>query len=92
MITSDEEYELVKQINAFSTAISDAAAKNEPFYINRYVTNLARCFNKFYNNYPILKGDVDEHTKKARLALVDASTQVIKSALLLLGIETVESM
>lgn len=92
LITSDEEYELIKQINAFGTAISDAASKNEPFYINRYVTNLARCFNKFYNNYPILKGDVDENTKKARLALVDASTQVIKSALLLLGIETVESM
>lgn len=92
LTTSDEEYELVKQINAFGDAISDAAAKNEPFYINRYVTNLARCFNKFYNNYPILKGDVDDETKKARLALVDATTQVIKSALLLLGIETVESM
>lgn len=92
LVTSDEEYELVKQINSFKTAISDAAAKNEPFYINRYVTNLARCFNKFYNNYPILKGDVDDETKKARLALVDAATQVIKSALLLLGIETVESM
>ncbi len=92
LATSDEEYELVKQINMFGAAVSDAAAKNEPFYINRYVTNLARCFNKFYNNYPILKGDVDEETKKARLALVDATTQVIKSALLLLGIETVESM
>ncbi len=92
LTTSDEEYELVKQINMFGAAISDAAAKNEPFYINRYVTNLARCFNKFYNNYPILKGDVDDETKKARLALVDATTQVIKSALLLLGIETVESM
>ncbi len=92
LVTSDEEYELVKQINSFKNAISDAAAKNEPFYINRYVTNLARCFNKFYNNYPILKSDVDDETKKARLALVDAATQVIKSALLLLGIETVESM
>lgn len=92
LATSDEEYELVKQINMFGSAISDAAAKNEPFYINRYVTNLARCFNKFYNNYPILKSDVDDETKKARLALVDATTQVIKSALLLLGIETVESM
>lgn len=92
LITSDEEYELVKQISLFQSAIFDAANKNEPFYINRYVTNLARCFNKFYNNYPILKGDVDEETKKARLALVDATSQVIKSALMLLGIETVESM
>ena len=92
LTTSDEEYELIKQINAFGDAITDAAAKNEPFFINRYVTLLARSFNKFYNNYPILKGDVDEETRKARLAIVDATTQVIKSALALLGIETVESM
>ena len=92
LTTSDEEYELIKQINAFGTAIEDAAAKNEPFYINRYVTQLAKSFNKFYNTHPILKGDVDEETKKARLAIVDATTQVIKSALYLLGIETVESM
>lgn len=92
LTTSDEEYELIKQINAFGTAIQDAAAKNEPFYINRYVTLLAKSFNKFYNTHPILKGDVDEETKKARLAIVDAATQVIKSALSLLGIETVESM
>lgn len=92
LVSSDEEYELVKQINAFGTAIEDAATKNEPFYINRYVTLLAKAFNKFYNTCPILKGDVDVETKRARLALVDATTQVIKSALSLLGIETVESM
>ncbi len=89
---SDEEYALIKQINSFGDAVKDAADKNEPFYINRYVTNLARSFNKFYNSYPILKGDVDEETKKARLAIVDASTRVIRAALGLLGIETVESM
>lgn len=89
---SDEEYALIKQINAFGDAVKDAADKNEPFYINRYVTNLARSFNKFYNSYPILKGDVDEGTKKARLAIVDASTRVIKTALGLMGIETVENM
>lgn len=89
---SDEEYALIKQINAFGDAVKDAADKNEPFYINRYVTNLARSFNKFYNSSPILKGDVDEETKKARLAIVDASTRVIKAALGLMGIETVENM
>ena len=92
LLVSDEEYELVKQINAYATAVLDAASKNEPFYINRYVTTLAKCFNKFYNSHPILKGDVDDETKKARLCLVDATTVVIKSALSLLGIETVETM
>lgn len=89
---SDEEYSLVKQLNAFGGAVRDAAEKNEPFYINRYVTNLTRAFNKFYNTNPILKDDVDMETKKARLAIVEASTKVIRTALNLLGIETVESM
>ena len=92
LITSDEEYALVSQINAFSDAVRDAADKNEPFYVNRYVTNLARQFNKFYNSCPILKEDIDPDVRKARLALVSATCEVIKSALKLLGIETVESM
>lgn len=91
-ITSDEEYALVSRLNEFSTAVQDAAEKYEPFYVNRYVTNLARQFNKFYNSCPILKEDVPEDVKKARLALVNATCTVIKSALKLLGIETVESM
>ncbi len=91
-VLSDDEYALVTQLNAYGEAIRDAADKNEPFYINRYVTNLARCFNKFYNSCPILKDDVPEETKKARLSLVEASSYVIKSALSLLGIDTVETM
>lgn len=90
--TSDDEYRLTKQLNAFGDAVKSAAEKNEPFYINRYVTNLAKDFNKFYNANPILKSDVPEDVKKARLAIVEATCSVIKTALYLLGIETVESM
>lgn len=90
--TSDDEYALLAQLNAYGDAVKDAAEKNEPFYINRYVTGLARCFNKFYNCCPILKDGIDEETKKARLAIVEACSIVIKSALSLLGIGTVESM
>lgn len=91
-ITTDDEYALVTQLGAFEAAVKAAAEKNEPFYVNRYVTNLARAFNKFYNGCPILKEDIDEETKNARLALVEAATAVIKTALSLLGIETVEEM
>jgi len=92
LLIADEEYSLVSQLSKFADAIVDSADKNEPFYINRYVTNLARQFNKFYVACPILKDDVPENVKKARLALVSATCTVIKSALYLLGIETVESM
>lgn len=89
---SEDAYTLVKIINSFGDAVADAAAKNEPFYVNRYVTGLVKAFNKFYNTNPIMRDDVDEATKKARLAIVDATCTVIKSALGLLGIEVVESM
>lgn len=89
---SDDEYALITQLNGFADAVAAAAEKNEPFYINRYVTTLARCFNKFYNNNPILKNDIPTETKKARLAIADATASVIKTALSLLGISTVESM
>lgn len=89
---SDEAYTLVKLINEFGDAVKDAADKNEPFYVNRYVTGLVKSFNKFYNTNPIMRDDVDEETKKARLAIVDATCGVIRSALALLGISVVESM
>lgn len=92
LLTGKEEYELIKALRGFGEAVINSANKNEPFYVNRYVTNLAKAFNKFYNSYPILKSDVDLKIRKARLALVDATTQVIKTALGLLGIETVEKM
>lgn len=89
---SDDAYTLVKLLNGYSDAVLDAASKNEPFYVNRYVTNLVKAFNKFYNTNPIMRDDVDDETKKARLAIVDATCTVIKSALNLLGIDVVESM
>lgn len=92
LLVGKEEYELAKALSNFGEAVENSAAKNEPFYVNRYVTNLAKAFNKFYNSHPILKSDVCDDVKKARLALVDATTQVIKTALGLLGIETVEKM
>ena len=91
-VTSDEEYALVTMLSGFYDAVALAAEKNEPFYVNRYVTNLARQFNKFYVSCPILKEGIPEEVKNARLKLVEAVCAVIKSALFLLGIETVESM
>lgn len=91
-VTSDEEYALVTMLAGFYDAVLISAEKNEPFYVNRYVTNLARQFNKFYVSCPILKEGIPENTKKARLMLVKATCTVIKSALYLLGIETVENM
>ena len=92
LLTETDEYELIKQLGAFLSAVQSAADKNEPYFVNRYVTNVAKLFNKFYNTCPILKEDVPMDIKKARLALCEATSIVVKQALALLGIETVEKM
>lgn len=87
---TDEEYTLIKLLAEFNKNVKAAAEKNEPFYITRYVTLVAKAFNKFYNTAPILKAEGE--IKAARLKITEAATVCIKNALALLGIETVERM
>jgi len=51
---------------------------------------IAKAFNKFYNNCPIMSSEED--LKRARLALVNATKTVIKTGLGLLGMEAPEKM
>ncbi len=53
--------------------------------------DIAKAFNKFYNSNNILNLE-DENLKISRLILVYATTIVIKNALYLIGIETVDEM
>ena len=57
----------------------------------RYAIDVAKSFNKFYTVHSVLNLE-DEVLKATRLKLVEASAQVIKNALELIGIEVVEKM
>ncbi|AIY83750.1 arginine--tRNA ligase [Clostridium baratii str. Sullivan] len=90
-LNSKEEFELIKSLESFKKNIHLAIEKFEPSVMSRYVIEVAKLFNKFYNAHSVLNLE-DEELKKARLALVKASLQVIKNGLGLLGIEVVEKM
>lgn len=90
-MNTSEEFELVKKLQGFNAAILNAIDKLEPFIVTRYVIDVAKAFNKFYNSCNIINME-DEELKNARLVLVKAASIVIKNALSLLGIETVEKM
>ena len=68
----------------------DAIEKYEPSVVARYVLDVAKAFNKFYNNIQISSSE--ENLKNARLRLTMATCQVIKNALAVLGIDVVERM
>lgn len=90
-INSQDEFELVKLISGFNDAIDAAIDKYEPSILTRYLLDVAKAFNKFYNLYPILSLE-DKELKAARLKLVEAVTYVMKNGLYMLGIEVVEKM
>ncbi len=90
-LDSKEEFELIKVLESFKKNIHLAIEKLEPSVVTRYVVDVAKSFNKFYNAHSVLNLE-DEELKKARLALVKASLQVIKNGLGLIGIDVVEKM
>lgn len=90
-LTSPEEFELAKLLSSFQDSILLAIDKLEPSVVTRHVIEIAKAFNKMYNLHSILNAE-DEETKKGRIKLVEATCQVIKNGLNLLGIETVEKM
>jgi len=90
LLTSKDEYALIKVINRYGDVIREAAEKYEPCVVTRYIIELAQHFNKFYNNCNIMK--TEGELQKARLALVDAACSCLKTALNLIGVDVVEQM
>ncbi|MCT4594083.1 MAG: arginine--tRNA ligase [Anaeromicrobium sp.] len=76
---------LLKTIELFPQIVKEAARKNEPSIVTRYIVDVAQDFNSFYHATPILVDD--EETKKARLTVVYAAKETIKNGLGLLGIK-----
>ncbi len=68
-----------------------ASAENyKPSILARYLIDVAREFNRFYHNCPVL--DSEDNLKKDRLLLISSTRQVIANGLALLGIEAPDKM
>lgn len=87
---SKEEEKIMHLIHRFSTTVEKAAQNFTPNYVATYLFELAQQFNLFYQKYPVLKAE--KEVKSFRLALTQATGEVLKKGLELLGIKTVEKM
>lgn len=85
-----EEFELAKVLERYNQVKREALDKYEPSIFTRYILDVAKTFNKFYNNINI--SNSEDSLRNARLQLVEATCQVIDNGLGLLGIDVVESM
>jgi len=88
-----QEPEAIACINllySFSNIIMQAAEKNEPSILSRYLIDLSQSYSSFYNAHHILTED--KSLQDARLYLNYACQTVIKTGAELLGIQMPERM
>ena len=90
LLTAPEERELIRQLAGLPEEIRLSARDLDPSRINKYVTELAARFHKFYTVCRI-KG-ADEKLLNARLVLADSVRTVIENSLTVIGVSAPEKM
>jgi arginyl-tRNA synthetase len=94
LLSHDKEGALLRTIGEFPRVLDTAASLREPHRICRYLEDLAGDYHRFYDSCRVLpQGDeqpADLHL--ARLALCQATRQVIANGLAILGVSAPERM
>ena len=85
-VPSEKEVTLIQKIADFPSVVEDAGRNYSPAVIANYCYDLAKEYNQFYHDYPILKEE-DENVRAMRLLLSSVTARTLKSAVALLGIE-----
>ena len=88
---SAKEVRLIKLLGLYPGKVGEAGAALSPAIIANYAYDLAKEFNQYYHDTPILKEE-DEAVLKFRLALIDTLARTLRHAMGLLGITLPERM
>lgn len=88
---SAKEVRLIKILNSFPQKIADGAAALSPAVIANYAYDLAKEFNQYYHETPVLKEE-DCAVLTMRLVLIETLARVLVKAMAILGIELPERM
>jgi arginyl-tRNA synthetase len=84
----DKEIELIKKLSMFSEVVIKAGKTLNPSMIANYSYQLCKIFNEFYQLHKVIGSEEETF----RLVLTESFRQVLRNALHLLGIETLEEM
>ena len=90
LLSTAVERELIKQLAQLPEEIRLAARDYDPSRINKYVTELASRFHKFYTVCRIK--DAEAKLMDARLVLADSVRKVIAASLAVIGVSAPEKM
>ena len=88
---SPKEVRLVKILGAYPQKVAEAAAAFSPAVIANYCYDLAKEFNQYYHETPVLK-EPDREVLKMRLELISTLASVLRRGMKILGIDLPDRM
>ena len=87
----ETEAELIQHLAAYPAAVAEAARQLAPSVIGQYAYDLAKAFNRFYAEVPVL-AEEDTARRALRLALTQRVGEQLRVSMSLLGIKVPERM
>jgi arginyl-tRNA synthetase len=90
LLDTPAEQELITALSRFTEVVEQAASNCTPHSIVYYLRDVASAFHSCYMRENFIVDDAD--LRNARLALAEATSQVIRNGLALLGVSAPESM
>ncbi|MGV3704326.1 MAG: arginine--tRNA ligase [Arcticibacter sp.] len=88
---SPVQRELILAISKYPAVVTAAAKEFSPALIANYAFDIAKLYNKFYHEEPILKEE-NADLRHIRLALSSSTASVLKKSMKLLGIDVPQRM
>ena len=85
------EIEIIKLLNSFPAKIKEAGDAHSPALVANYCYDLAKEFNHYYHEIPILK-ESDLSVRSQRLVLIDTIAKILSRGMAILGITLPERM
>lgn len=90
LLEHEAELALIRELADAPSVIARAAKYRAPYRLTAYLQEVATAFHHFYHKCRVVTDD--RELSRARLTLCDATRQVIKNALWLLGVSAPEKM
>jgi arginyl-tRNA synthetase len=89
-LTEAHEDALLVKLSSYPEILESAAINHEPHQLTHYLRELANDFHTYYNAHTFI---VDDATlRNARLALIEATRQVLENGLRVLGVSAPDTM
>lgn len=88
---NEKECVLIQKVADFPSVVEEAGRNYSPALVANYAYDLAKEYNQFYHDFPILKEE-NESIKNLRLKLSAVTVRILRQGMGLLGIEMPERM